>query len=649
MKINTTPGETYIVLSTGGCTATTGAGKQIKKLAAGQDFFTAMTGDTVISDDNANVTVAKGELLSLLNTDSTGSGVQATLQFQPVTNQSDLPTPGENGVIYLVPNNAEAPNQYTEWVWTGAAYEQLGDVGVDLDGYVSKDDLGITSISEGETGPQITSNATWTTKAAQVDSLKVGNFVSANPKVNSWNANTINIVSTMIALQGGSSITWVGSGQLTGDRGRLNTLTVMTALQLGTSNDRKYFIANDGSGRLNKITLVGTLGWQSMMSEAEFNQLQMSDFGHPLAIDADSKAIAAGWVETSYVHTLLDVETPVLRAPGGSLVVASSLKLDVYKNSNGGTEVPTLTAHNIVCRMLQADIIRTRSGGTLNMAGVDIKANTLELVGADMMLGVKISEVTTCYIGSGCNINGPGWDRAFSETYIRLGLGSAPSGTLTTLTEVDTLTFAQGATIKGIRTDITVVGSLELAGEEKTGSSASVIIMESGTGIIMESDASILGPGWDAIVANIRAGAVAAAVAANDVPEEFTKLVFPPTGTATEEQDPSWITKSHILMQTNGGQLNMTQLTATLAYAAQTPLAIAKRTLWLSTSSGTGDAVQWPANAVFPDDQAQDKIQQLNSNSTYWFDITYVGGSDTVLIRKVCSWAATTGESGPTE
>lgn len=163
----------------------------------------------------------------------------------------------------------------------------------------------------------------------------------------------------------------------------------------------------------------------------------------------------------------------------------------------------------------------------------------------------------------------------------------------------------------------------------------------------LSEDINFDGDGWQKLTSQITAATVAT-IEENDK-ESFTKLIFPPTGTATAEQDPSWITKSHILMETNGGQLNMTQLTATLAYAAQTPLAIAKKTLWLSTSPGTGDAVQWPANAVFPDDQPQDKIQQLNSNSTYWFDITYVGGSDTVLIRKVCSWASTTGESGPTE
>jgi hypothetical protein len=174
MKINTTPGETYIVLSTGGCTVTTGAGKQIKKLAAGQDFFTAMTGDSILSDDNASVTVAKGEILSMLNTDGTGAEVQATLRFQPVTSQSALPATGENGVIYLVPNGADAPNQYTEWVWTGAAYEQLGDVGVDLSGYASKKDLGITTIVEEDSGPVIISNAMLSTQRVHVSTLEVG-------------------------------------------------------------------------------------------------------------------------------------------------------------------------------------------------------------------------------------------------------------------------------------------------------------------------------------------------------------------------------------------------------------------------------------------------------------------------------------------
>ena len=171
-----------------------------------------------------------------------------------------------------------------------------------------------------------------------------------------------------------------------------------------------------------------------------------------------------------------------------------------------------------------------------------------------------------------------------------------------------------------------------------------------GDSIISDDNASVVvAKGEILSLLNLNAPAAAAATIAEPEQESFTKLIFPPTGTATAEQDPSWITKKNILMETNGGQLNMTHLTETLAYAAQNRFDIAKRTLWLSTSPGSGDAVQWPANAVFPDEQPQDKIQQLNSDSTYWFDITYVGGQDSILIRKVCSWASTTGENGPTD
>lgn len=70
MKINTTPEETYIALSTGGCTVTTGAGKQLKKLAAEQDYFTAMPDSTTLSDDAAMVTEATGEVLVVLGVGS---------------------------------------------------------------------------------------------------------------------------------------------------------------------------------------------------------------------------------------------------------------------------------------------------------------------------------------------------------------------------------------------------------------------------------------------------------------------------------------------------------------------------------------------------------------------------------------------------
>lgn len=749
MKINTTPGETYIVLSTGGCTVTTGAGKQIKKLAAGQDFFTAMTGDSILSDDNASVTVAKGEILAMLNTDSTGSDVQATLRFQPVTSQSALPATGESGVIYLVPNGETAPNQYTEWVWTGAAYEQLGDVSVDLAGYVKKtessritlvnglqlgdngtygfDDNSGTLYSlavkdwlilgeDGTSGVDLNGNGRLLTLSV-MNELRIGGDYSLNSsgngKLNQLNLSELKLgyngyflndegwgklynlsVMNNLCLPGGALIDSNGDGSLrslslmytlyfgssgkylvdSSGNGSLWTLSVMNELLLG----EKHSLNSSGSGKLNQITVsnVETLSLksasQSPMSitgtmKWDYNdkdKADTSDFGHPLAVYADGMALGAGWAEVSYVKAMIEMETPVLKSPhGGPLSLMSSLGLYTFKNASGGTEVPTLSAPSIECGDLSARNIHT---DYMEIPDVDIVAKSIQLAGGSLKFGVHVSEMVRCYISSGCNIEGPGWDKSFSDTYTKLGLGGGVVESLRTkivdnsqiVIDTDFTEYFRAPRLRSYA-DVNDPWSncVEITGAKLQVSGGSIYV-GGGDARIEVTDmarltigegSTISGPGWDAIVADIQAGAAAAAAAVEAEQESFTKLVFPPTGTATAEQDPSWITKKNILMETNGGQLNMTQLTATLAYAAQTPLAIAKRTLWLSTSPGTGDAVQWPANAIFPDDQTQDKIQQLNSNSTYWFDITYVGGSDTILIRKVCSWAATTGESGPTE
>ena len=508
MKINTTPGETYIVLSTSGCTVTTGAGKQIKKLAAGQDFFTAMTGDSIISDDNASVAVAKGEILSMLNTDGTGEDVQATLRFQPVTSQSALPATGENGVIYLFPVGAPAPNQYTEWVWTGTAYEQLGDGRIDISGYAKLD-------AENTFEEHVTFNG---------------------------------LVSVMATLHADRLEAVVLDAETIGTQG----LTVMGTLSLGCdSNGLPQGWLSPDAGRLKRLTVM------SALEIPEYGSLRLGG-NHRYFIDVDSSGNAKAKLTALSVTGLSVIGT--LSLPGTSCM---------------------------------GNLTMGDTGGFINFSDSVITAK-------------EISVVNALYMPGGAQILFTGY-----------GLGNT------------------------YEAECDYIGSVAYRGE---GRLYRLSVMRS---LNLPADISFDGDGWKKLTSQIAAAAVAT-IEENDK-ESFTKLIFPPTGTATEEQDPSWITKKNILMETNGGQLNMTQLTATLAYAAQNRFDIAKRTLWLSTSPGTGDAVQWPANAVFPDDQPQDKIQQLNSDSTYWFDITYVGGQDSILIRKVCSWSSTTGENGPTD
>lgn len=577
MKINTTPGETYIVLSTGGCTVTTGAGKQIKKLAAGQDFFTAMTGDSILSDDNASVTVAKGEILSLLNTDSTGSDVQATLRFQPVTSQSALPATGENGVIYLVPNGKTAPNQYTEWVWTGAAYEQLGDMSVELNG--GADTLGGY-------------NLVTTGGAVITERVKV---VSGVPSLTDPDSAP------------GAELVWYDFSNVQGLRQEGLKIRAGGVSLTNPTGDEAYLEA----------PILRTTAICSLASDDSGFKV-----GNHMLVGKDTIGLGPG------INVVVDrSSTLVSRLVLGGFTDEWDDHGIRYLHYEGGQW------KNDVLRFGYGSLLTLGSQGVLQCGDPDY----------GIQLYTNDSGIATLSIGSQAQIIGPsggGGNSGSDSNIVDTLYVSTIFPTEDTYETIDIFAHVTGMRSLGVAEDI---HARALYAAYDTIRIGFVSDYTAAPELYLGEGVHITGPGWEEMQA-----AAAATVAEPEQPS-FTKLIFPPTGTATAEQDPSWITKTNILMETNGGQLNMTQLTATLAYAAQTPLAIAKRTLWLSTSPGTGDAVQWPANAVFPDDQSQDKIQQLNSNSTYWFDITYVGGQDSILIRKVCSWASTTGESGPTE
>ena len=62
---------------------------------------------------------------------------------------SELPQTGETGVIYLVPKTGgSGSNVKDEYIWTGSAFEKIGDTEVDLSGYWSKEEL--TAITTAE-------------------------------------------------------------------------------------------------------------------------------------------------------------------------------------------------------------------------------------------------------------------------------------------------------------------------------------------------------------------------------------------------------------------------------------------------------------------------------------------------------------------
>ena len=65
--------------------------------------------------------------------------------FQIVASYEELPTIGENGVIYLVPNGKTGNNAYDEYIWVTSdgtgKYEKIGSTEVDLSDYYTKEQV----------------------------------------------------------------------------------------------------------------------------------------------------------------------------------------------------------------------------------------------------------------------------------------------------------------------------------------------------------------------------------------------------------------------------------------------------------------------------------------------------------------------------
>ena len=59
-----------------------------------------------------------------------------------------LPSVGEPGIIYLVPNSGTNPNIYDEYIYVNNKFEKIGTTDVDLTGYLQETDLEVITNSE---------------------------------------------------------------------------------------------------------------------------------------------------------------------------------------------------------------------------------------------------------------------------------------------------------------------------------------------------------------------------------------------------------------------------------------------------------------------------------------------------------------------
>lgn len=122
---------------------------QVNTLIAGKGYQTAGQVDDAI--------VKKGyQTAAQVNTAITNKGYQTSAQVQAAINESlsgitgidiqpveSLPTTGKKGVIYLVAHAHGDKDNYDEYVWVPSKndYEKIGNIDVDLSGYVKITDI----------------------------------------------------------------------------------------------------------------------------------------------------------------------------------------------------------------------------------------------------------------------------------------------------------------------------------------------------------------------------------------------------------------------------------------------------------------------------------------------------------------------------
>lgn len=91
--------------------------------------FIDNTVDNLVNYYKKSETLTKEEINTLI-------GNISTIEIQAV---DSLPETGSSNVIYLTPKtNAQSQNAKDEWLWTGTAYEKIGDTEIDLSNYLTK-------------------------------------------------------------------------------------------------------------------------------------------------------------------------------------------------------------------------------------------------------------------------------------------------------------------------------------------------------------------------------------------------------------------------------------------------------------------------------------------------------------------------------
>lgn len=135
------------------------------------DYVAAVAGKGLSTndyDDTEKAKVAAAQTAAQVTTAIEGYGYQTSAQVSAAIQTAladftgidfsivaSLPASGAKGIIYLVPNNGNGDNVYSEYIWItvdgNSKFEKIGTTQVDLSGYVQTTDLNAISNAEIDT------------------------------------------------------------------------------------------------------------------------------------------------------------------------------------------------------------------------------------------------------------------------------------------------------------------------------------------------------------------------------------------------------------------------------------------------------------------------------------------------------------------
>lgn len=185
--------------------------------------------------DMANVDALLEGVMTTMDT-AISDAISGVTQFDYEVVTS-LPTTGVKGKIYLKAHSHGTGDAYDEYIWTGSAFEKIGNTDIDLSGYVTLTLLGtrLNSKVDKVEGKGLSTNDFTTALKNKLDSIDASGYVPITRKVNNKALSgdiTLNGTDILHAQTGFSISTVIA--KLSGDKLDASDVVAITNAEIDT-------------------------------------------------------------------------------------------------------------------------------------------------------------------------------------------------------------------------------------------------------------------------------------------------------------------------------------------------------------------------------------------------------------------------------